>query len=250
MTGNIQDINISQFLILAIPLLPVLVMLYAWQLGIGKGLYAIGRMLIQLIAIGYVLTYIFTTDESVLVLAILGIMMLAATWISLNSVKAPTIRLYLIAFLAILIAGSITLFTVTVGVLQADPWYTPRLIIPLAGMIYVVSMTAISLSAERMNAELEKGICYEKARAASVNAALIPTINALLAVGLVSLPGMMTGQILSGVDPLIAVKYQIVVMIMSFTATGLATLLFIHFSANHYRSQESPPQQQKAAIQP
>ena len=108
-------------------------------------------------------------------------------------------------------------------------------------MVYVVSMTAISLSAERLVAELEKGVTFEKARKAAANAALIPTVNSLFAVGLVSLPGMMTGQILSGVDPLIAVKYQIVVMIMSFAATGLTTFLFLSLAREHFQSLQWKP---------
>lgn len=234
MSNSIHDIAFSQFLILALPTLPIFVMLYVWKLNPRKSLYAIARMLIQLVAIGYVLTYLFVAENMLLVLLVLGIMMLAATWISLNPLKAPGKILYAHAFAAVFLAGSLTLFIVTIGVLQAEPWYMPRLIIPLAGMVYVVSMTAISLSAERLLAELEMGIAFSEARKAAANAALIPTINSLLAVGLVSLPGMMTGQILSGVDPLIAVKYQIVVMIMSFTATGLTTLIFLTLSRSYF----------------
>lgn len=243
MSGSITNIPPSHFFILLLPLLPVFAMLYYWQMGLVKSFYALARMLIQLVAIGYVLTFIFAAQKSYLVLLVLGIMMLAATWISLNPLKNPDKKLYLLAFVSVFVAGSITLFTVTIGVLHTEPWYAPRLIIPLAGMIYVVSMNAISLSAERILAELEQGMDFETARKAAANAALIPAINSLFAVGLVSLPGMMTGQILSGVDPLITVKYQIVVMIMSFTATGLTTLLFLYLTASHFRHFE------KAAIQ-
>lgn len=243
MSSSIHDIAFGQFLILALPTLPVFVMLYVWKLSPGKSLYAIARMLLQLVAIGYVLTYLFVAENMLLVFLVLAIMMLAATWISLNPLKAPGRRLYGHAFAAVFLGGSITLLVVTIGVLSADPWYEPRLIIPLAGMVYVVSMTAISLSAERLLAELAMGIAFADARKAAANAALIPTINSLLAVGLVSLPGMMTGQILSGVDPLIAVKYQIIVMIMSFTATGLTTLIFLTLSRSYFVTFEKRPTQ-------
>ena len=75
--------------------------------------------------------------------------------------------------------------------------------------------------------EHERGIDYKNARQIAFQASLIPTINSLLAVGLVSLPGMMTGQILSGVSPLIAVKYQIIVMTMLFGASGIAAAIYL-----------------------
>jgi len=89
-------------------------------------------------------------------------------------------------------------------------------------------MNTISLFAERFYAELEHNIGLEKARNIAYSATMIPTINSLLAVGLVSLPGMMTGQILSGVSPLIAVRYQIMIMLMLFVSSGLTAPLFYY----------------------
>ena len=94
--------------------------------------------------------------------------------------------------------------------------------VPIAGMIFANAMNTVSLAAERFESECNRGLSYLPARNMAMDAALIPQINALLAVGLVSLPGMMTGQILSGVEPLIAVKYQIVVMCMIFSSAGLS----------------------------
>jgi putative ABC transport system permease protein len=99
--------------------------------------------------------------------------------------------------------------------------------IPLGGMIFATSMNAVSLSAERLGAELTRGASYDDARRIAIRAALIPQINTLFAVGIVSLPGMMTGQILSGVTPLIAVRYQIMVMCMLFGASGLSAACFL-----------------------
>ena len=86
---------------------------------------------------------------------------------------------------------------------------------------------AVSLAAERVQAELAHGGSWAKARNTAYQAAMIPVINSLLAVGLVSLPGMMTGQILSGVSPLLAARYQILIMCLIFAAAGLAAALFL-----------------------
>tara|TARA_B100000029_G_C17550720_1_gene950023 strand:- start:537 stop:872 length:336 start_codon:yes stop_codon:yes gene_type:complete len=99
--------------------------------------------------------------------------------------------------------------------------------IPIAGMIFASSMNGISLAAERLNAELDRGVNYNIARGIALKASLIPITNSLFAVGLVSLPGMMTGQILSGISPLIAVRYQIMVMCMIFGSVGLSSFLFL-----------------------
>jgi len=99
--------------------------------------------------------------------------------------------------------------------------------IPLAGMIFAASMTNISLALERLCAELENGAAFTKARDTAFRTSMIPVINSFFAVGLISLPGMMTGQILSGVSPLIAVRYQIMVMCMIFGAAGLSTVCFL-----------------------
>ncbi|WP_319533487.1 ABC transporter permease [uncultured Cohaesibacter sp.] len=238
MKDTITNISAWRIVLMAIPAIPVFLMLHRWNLNFKKSFYAVGRMLLQLITIGFVLSYLFSARQSYLVLITIFVMMLAATWISLNPLRRPSKILYWYAFLSIILAGSITLVIVTVGILQADPWYQPRLIIPLAGMVYVVSMNAISLSAERLMAELENRTPLDDARKSAARAALIPTINSLLAVGLVSLPGMMTGQILSGVDPLIAVRYQIVVMLMGFVANGLTTFLFLTLSREHFSAFE------------
>jgi len=88
-------------------------------------------------------------------------------------------------------------------------------------------MNTVSLAAERFESEFKRGENYINARQTALDATLIPQINSLFAVGLVSLPGMMTGQILSGVDPHIAVRYQIMVMWMIFSSGGIAAVLYL-----------------------
>lgn len=108
-----------------------------------------------------------------------------------------------------------------------DPWHEPRTIIPLAGMIFSAAMNAVSLAAERQHAELAANRPPRSARTTALDAAMIPQVNTLFAVGLVALPGMMTGQILSGVEPLLAVRYQIVVMAMLFGVSGMSAAMYL-----------------------
>ena len=115
----------------------------------------------------------------------------------------------------------------TQGVLDLPRWFEPRFVIPLAGMIFASTMNTVSLAAERFESEREHAQAPTEARGVALEAALIPQINGLLAVGLVSLPGMMTGQILSGVDPFVAVRYQIMVMCMVFGSGGLGAALYL-----------------------
>jgi len=123
---------------------------------------------------------------------------------------------------------------VVFGVLDLEPWYEPRYLIPLAGMIFANAMNAVSIAAERLESEIDRGNVYIEARVISYKAALIPRINILFAVGLVSLPGMMTGQILSGVDPLIAVRYQIMVMLMILGSAGISVAIYLMFLKKRY----------------
>lgn len=114
-------------------------------------------------------------------------------------------------------------------VLDLELWYEPRYIIPLAGMIFSSSMNALSLAGERFSSEFNKSSEYITSRNIAYGASLIPNLNAFFAVGLVSIPGMMTGQILSGVDPIIAVKYQIMVMFMVLSSSGLSSAIYLNF---------------------
>lgn len=110
--------------------------------------------------------------------------------------------------------------------------------VPIAGMIFANTMNSVSLAAERLHAEIQHHDSYIQARNIAFQAAMIPVINSLFAVGLVSLPGMMTGQILSGISPFIAARYQIMVMAMIFGSSGLSAALYLTFVrpsyAKHY----------------
>jgi putative ABC transport system permease protein len=190
-------------------------------------LYAVARMLMQLLLIGYILIYIFNADQPGIIVFVITVMLVAASWIALRPLKNKQPHLYWKALGAILLGGLPTLALVTQIVLNIQPWFLPRYLIPLAGMIFASCMNTVSVAAERFEAERDSAIPYTHARNTALQAELIPVTNSLFAVGLVSLPGMMTGQILAGTSPLVAVQYQIVVMCMIFGASGMSATLYL-----------------------
>jgi UDP-glucose/iron transport system permease protein len=227
MDNPVITLSLPQLALAFVPVAITLVILFRWSFGTGNALYALARMLLQLLLIGYVLAWIFGAHSGWLILLVLSIMLLASSWIAMGTVKEHRHRLLKASLVAITVGGGLTLVLITQVVLQMEPWYLPRYMIPLAGMVFANAMTAVSLAAERLFAELGHGLSWERARLTAYQAAMIPVINSLFAVGLVSLPGMMTGQILSGVSPLIAARYQIMVMCMIFAASGISTAIFL-----------------------
>ncbi len=227
MSHTIQTIPLFNLALAFIPVIAVVIIIGKWQLGYKSSLYAVCRMLIQLLLIGYFLTFIFKTESGLMVIAVLTVMLFSASWIALRTMSIPRGVLYTKSFLAILLGGGFILALMSQMVLNLTPWYLPSYIIPLAGMIFANSMNSISLAGERIEAEMGREIPYKKARSIALQASLIPITNSLLAVGLVSLPGMMTGQILSGVSPLIAARYQIMVMCMIFGSAGISAAIFL-----------------------
>lgn len=230
---TIAAIPLENLAMAFIPVAVVVFILFKWQSDGREALFGISRMLVQLLIVGYFLNYLFSARNAWVVLSVLAVMLFVSSWISLRTVKIERKALYPFALLSIVTGGGLVLFLITQGVLGLDPWYEPRYLIPLGGMIFSSSMNSISLAAERLYAEMERGVEYEEAKSIALRAALIPIVNALFGVGLVSLPGMMTGQILSGVSPLIAVRYQIMVMCMLFSASGISAALFLSLIKKH-----------------
>ena len=227
MNNSIQTIELTSLAIAFIPVFLVIYIIYKWTMDYRNPLLAVCRMLVQLLIIGYFLAYLFQSDSALLIVVVLIIMLLASSWIALRTVSQNRKRLFSKALISIGLGGGSLLALITAGVLKLDPWYLPQYMIPLAGMIFANSMNSVSLCAERLNAELQREHDYLKARSIAFQASLIPMINGLFAVGLVSLPGMMTGQILSGVSPLIAARYQIMVMCMLFASAGFSSACFL-----------------------
>ncbi|WP_319470830.1 ABC transporter permease [uncultured Pseudodesulfovibrio sp.] len=211
------------------------------RLGLGRDLL-VGtiRTFAQLFLMGYVLKFVFDVQLSWLVLLMFTVMIGAAVHIIKGRVSEKSVPFLMPTFISMLLTYTLVTYVVTAVIVGAKPWWTPQYFIPLAGMIVGNSMTAISISLERLFSDLKNrraevemrlalGADYREASQDilrdAVKAGMIPSINSLMAVGLVSLPGMMTGQILSGTDPLIAIRYQIVVMLMIVAGTSLGSLL-------------------------
>ena len=213
------------------------------SLGLEKDLaIATVRTYLQLLALGLVLRWVFANQTWWLVVGLLGLMtFVAARIIVRRSPDAPK-GILTSSFTSMALTGLIVTFSVTGIILHVDPWYRAQYVIPIAGMVLGNSMTGIALALERVFADMDSraeellalvalGATPWEASAGSVRTALragmIPTINSMAAVGIVFIPGMMTGQILAGADPLAATGYQIVVMLMVAAATALGSVLAV-----------------------
>jgi len=201
--------------------------------------WASARTVAQLLLVGYVLLWIFEQDTAVFVALAFAIMLGTATWTAARRAGRPIPGLLASTGVALAVGCGLTTFAVTALVVRADPWWAPRYFLPLAGMIVGNSMNAAALAAERLASEIASregeidellalGASPRQAVApalrVAVRASLIPTINSMLTVGLVALPGMMTGQMIAGADPNVAARYQIVVMFMLASATTISAV--------------------------
>ncbi len=215
---------------LALALLPLAVVAgvsHRWVRGSAEVGIATARMVMQLLAVGYVLVLLFEVRNPWAGVGVVTFMIGISSWIAIRTVRRRRWRAWGDALLGVGLGGSAVLVLVVFGVLGLDPWYQPNYVIPLAGMIFSNAMTAVTLSGERFEAERDAERDVIGARNAAWKAALIPQVNSFLAVGLVALPGMMTGQILAGADPLLAVRYQIMVMAMVLGSAGLAVAIYL-----------------------
>lgn len=223
------------------------VLLISWKQGLGvekQLLIGTARTLLQLTAVGYVLAWVFHSQVWYWTLLFLTVM--AAVAVHTAATRQKSRLRGMAALMTVSIAGGsfLVLWIVIALVIRPRRWFDPQYVIPLAGMILGNSMTAAALAVERLTTELRSrrleieaalslGATARQAAdhavRAAVNAALVPTINAMMVVGIVQLPGMMTGQILAGAAPVQAVRYQVVVMYMIAAAAALtsasATLL-------------------------
>jgi putative ABC transport system permease protein len=213
-----------------------------WQkLGLAQRL-VIGaiRTVVQLMLVGYALVYIFALDRWYLVGVALLCMLLVATKAAVNRQFSASRTLLMITGVAMLLASGLTLLYISTLVVRVTPWYNPQYLIPLFGMIIGSAMNAAAIAAERLASEMAARTAEIEAYLAlgataqqasqqpvrqALRAALMPTVNGLMVVGIVTLPGMMTGQILAGASPLIAIRYQIVVAFMQAAAVAITTAI-------------------------
>lgn len=226
---------------LALGLILIAVGISRWQrLGLVRD-FIVGaiRTIVQLVLVGYVLVYIFALDRWYITLAALILMLLVASRAAAGRLKRkPNRQLQWMTGAAMLIGSSFTLIYIATLVVRVRPWHDPRYLIPLFGMIVGSSMNGAAIAIERLTGEMQAraaeieaylalGANYRQASAQplqqALRASLIPTVNGLMVVGIVTLPGMMTGQILAGASPLTAVRYQIVVVFMQAAAVAITT---------------------------
>lgn len=214
-------------------ILPLFIVGYFYSKWSGNKteiIYATTRMVIQLLLVGYVLIYIFNDNNLYLGIFILSFMFFVSSWIALRNTQNKTLSHFYKIIASIVISNIFHIILIINFILDFDHFYEPRYVIPIAGMIIANSMNVISLAIERFEKEFSKNEDFEEARRVSFKSAMIPQINSLFAVGLVSLPGMMTGQILSGIDPLVAVRYQIMIMSTILSSAGMSLIIYFTLS--------------------
>lgn len=226
---QINFIPIANLMLGFVPVIILISIMKIWGLSISSSIYANFRMLIQLLLIGYVLTYIFETNQPLIVGLVVLFMILMSAWIAMRPLKENGIYPFVIIFVSLALSGLAVLFLISQFIIDLPRWFEPSFVVPIAGMIFANSMNTVSLAGERFFIERDRGETYKSSRKIALETALIPQINTLFAVGLVSLPGMMTGQILSGIEPLMAARYQIMVMCMIFSTAGLSTVTYMTF---------------------
>jgi putative ABC transport system permease protein len=201
------------------------------------------RTFAQLFLLGYILKFIFNLGNATLILFVFGFMILFAAWEIRSRVKEKQVAFFWPLFVSMVISYVVVTYMVTAVLVNVEPWWKPQYFIPLGGMVIGNSMNAIAIALERLLGELRKrrleveamlclGADYKEASRDmfrnAMRAGMIPSINSMMGVGVVFIPGMMTGQILAGANPLQAVRYQIVVMIMLVGSTAIGSLLVVY----------------------
>ncbi|MDX2054915.1 MAG: iron export ABC transporter permease subunit FetB [Polyangiaceae bacterium] len=210
------------------------------KLGLGKRLaVASVRSVVQLGLIGFVLEWVFSLERWYLVVAVFASMVVNAGVAAVQRTERRFSGIWQTGLFAVTLSSVVTTFVVVEVVIGVDPWYSPRYVIPLLGMVLGNALTGLSLTLDRVMADLDEKRDQVEGRLAlgatiwqacrphvreAVRLGMVPVLNSMAVVGIVSLPGMMTGQILGGASPIEAVKYQLVVMFMIACATSLGAI--------------------------
>ena len=212
------------------------------------------RTFCQLFMMGFILKFIFENSNVFLVIGLFVWMVFWASRIINKRVINKPFDMQMSIFLTMVTTYILISAITTGGLLQLGHWYEPRYFIPLAGMVIGNSMNAIALSLDRLFVELrdkreeveqmlifgaDSQLAMRPALQAAVRTGMTPSINSMMSVGLVFIPGMMTGQILGGQAPVDAARYQIMIMLMIASSVaigcGLVTTLVARkcFSSTH-----------------
>ena len=240
MDGSYIPIGYGQLALAALLILVNIGLSVALQLGLAKSLaIASLRMVVQLLLVGFVLEWLFTQDNPLIILAIALVMTAIAGISAVNRTQRRFAGIYWHSLLSVLSASALVTGFAVVGIIRVQPWYDPQYLIPLLGMVLGNTLSGISLGLDRFMESLATqrdqvetlltlgATRWEAAHTQvreAVRVGMIPTINSMMVMGLVSLPGMMTGQILAGANPIDAVRYQIVIIFM--IAAGAALGIF------------------------
>jgi len=241
---SVLDLSVAALLVLAVAALSL-----RMRLGLERQLLvAAARTVVQLSLVGLVLGWVFRAENPWIVLAMGLVMLLVA---GREVMRRQSRRLagwwgYGTGTLSMLISSfAVTIFAMS-QVIHVEPWYKPQYAIPLLGMLLGNTMNGIAIGLDRLTdtawqqrAAIEQRLALgetwktsvHEIRQASIRAALIPIVNTMSVVGLVSLPGMMTGQILAGNAPTTAVKYQILIMFLIAAGTGFGSMLAVRIAS-------------------
>ncbi|HEM4050633.1 ABC transporter permease [Streptococcus suis] len=233
---NVSVDNLSLALVFGLVLVAISIS-QKEKLGLTKDIFmAVVRTVLQLIFVGYILKFIFQASNVFLSLAMVLIILYNAS-VQANKRNPNSKKSLLHPFLALLASTGLTL---TILILSGAIQFIPSQVIPISGMLASNAMTAIGLSYRAMYKSftdnrqqvLEKLSLGATVKLASqdilreaIKTGMQPTIDSAKTVGLVSLPGMMSGLIFAGVDPVHAIRYQIMVMFMLLSATSLASVI-------------------------
>jgi len=220
------------------------------RLGIERRLaISAVRTVVQLGLLGLILERVFSLRHPLVIMGILVVMTIFAAREAASRTSKVYRGIMLDAWLAMAVSCFVVGGVVTQVVVGVEPWYEPQYVIPLIGMILGNSLTGIALGLDRFldhlstrHAEIELRLAFGATRREALAAPLrdavrtgmVPIINAMAAAGIVSLPGMMTGQILAGAPPLQAVAYQIVVMFMIAAAVAGGAMLVVLLAGRHF----------------
>ncbi|HWV38184.1 MAG TPA: iron export ABC transporter permease subunit FetB [Vulgatibacter sp.] len=240
MTREYLRLETMQVALSALLLLVNVVLSWLLRLGLGARLVvAAARMTAQLVLIGYVLDWIFSLERPLEVVILAFVMATLASVAAVGRTSRRFAGAYLDSLVSVLGASFLVTGISLLGIIEVRPWWDAHYLVPLLGMVLGNALTGISLSVDRfvegledrrdgIEARLALGATSWEAALEEIRAAMrvgmIPTLNSMAVMGVVSLPGMMTGQILAGAAPGEAVRYQIVIMFMIASATALGML--------------------------
>jgi putative ABC transport system permease protein len=252
---NLQNLSLWDVAIAALLIVVNGAVSVALKLDLERKLaWAAVRTVVQLLAIGYVLGWVFQFDRWFVVLPLMVAMTLIAGFAGAQRGARTYTGQRVDSIVSIWVSSWLVAAVGLFVVIRIRPWYEPQYAIPILGMILGNTLTGVSLGIERMTEELTArrdrvdmalalgATRWEAAQAPArqaVRAGMIPTLNQMAVVGIVSLPGMMTGQVLAGQSPLQAVRYQIVIMFLIAASSALGTVLAVLltyrrlFSADH-----------------